>query len=144
MAKRALYWIDSRFWWKDVRLIMKDITIIWGLTKALHIVISANLGRRFCNFRRSPKVMFVFKNTIFRYLWSIDLVSSIIPRWFWDDDWEPLELLNSSGGSYISFALRLKMTSWACLVGSELKLIFHWKAQLFIVSESLSRSFADV
>ena len=29
-------------------------------------------------------------------------------RWFWDGDWEILVLLNTNGGWYISFALRLK------------------------------------
>ena len=34
------------------------------------------------------------------------------------------------------------MTSWACLLGSGLNLIFHWKAQLLIFIKSLLRSFA--
>ena len=35
----------------------------------------------------------------------------------------------------------MKITSWACLVGSELNLIFHWKPQLFIFIKSLFKSF---
>ena len=42
------------------------------------------------------------------------------------------------------FCFGLKMTSWACLVGSGSTFIFHWKAQLFIIFKSLLRSFADV
>ena len=36
------------------------------------------------------------------------------------------------------------MTSWACLLESGLKFIFHWKAQLLILAKSLFSSFADV
>ena len=36
-----------------------------------------------------------------------------------------------------------KRTSWACLLGSELKLIFHWKAQLLILFKSSLKFFAD-
>ena len=42
------------------------------------------------------------------------------------------------------FNLRLKMTSWACLVVSGLKFIFHWVAQLLILSKSLLRLFVEV
>ena len=38
--------------------------------------------------------------------------------------------------------LLLKMTSWACFAGSELKFIFHWKAHLFIFCRSLIRLLA--
>ena len=37
------------------------------------------------------------------------------------------------------YKFRLKMTSWACLVVSGLKFIFHWVAQLLILSKSLLR-----
>ena len=36
------------------------------------------------------------------------------------------------------------MTSWACLLGSGLKLIFHWKAQSLIFFKSLFSSFTEV
>ena len=36
-----------------------------------------------------------------------------------------------------------KRTSWACLLGAGLKLIFHGKAQLFILFKSLFKFFAD-
>ena len=36
------------------------------------------------------------------------------------------------------------MTSWACLVVSGLKFIFHWVAELLILSKSLLRLFAEV
>ena len=62
----------------------------------------------------------------------------------WDDDWETLVLLNTNGGWYTSFASRLKMTSWACLVESVLKFVYHCKVQLFIIFKPLLRSFAGV
>ena len=36
-----------------------------------------------------------------------------------------------------------KITSWACFLGSGWKLIFHWKAQLFILFKSSFKLFAD-
>ena len=36
-----------------------------------------------------------------------------------------------------------KITSWACLLRSRLKLVFHWIAQLFLLSKSWFNLFAD-
>ena len=50
-----------------------------------------------------------------------------------------VELVNylKTIGRYTTFlTLRVKITSCACLDGSGLKLIFHWKAYLFILSKS--------
>ena len=98
-------------------------------------------------------------------------MSSIILKCFWEDVQVILALLNSYGhcvkvskyrvfsgpgkapyldtfhavgGSTFFFNLRLKMTSWACLIVSGLKFIFHWVAQLLILSKSLSRLFAKL
>ena len=35
--------------------------------KNLHIVVSANLSNKFCNFSRNPLVLFIFEDTILRY-----------------------------------------------------------------------------
>ena len=128
-----------------ISLITNNITIIKiGSDKALYLVISADLGSRFCNFGRSPRILLIFKDTIFRCLSNINFESSITPKCFWDDDWETQVLLNTNGDWYISFALWLKMTIWTCLVESGMKFILRWKAQLFIISMFLLRSFADV
>ena len=37
----------------------------------------------------------------------------------------------------VLWILQEKITSWACLLGSGLKLIFHWNAQLLIILKSL-------
>ena len=42
------------------------------------------------------------------------------------------------------FDLPLKLTSWACLVVSGLKSIFHWVAHMLSLSKSLLRLFAEV
>ena len=47
-------------------------------------------------------------------------------------------------GELFFFTLRLKMTSWACLAVSGLKFIFHFVAQLLILSKSLLRLFGEV
>ena len=103
------------------------------------------LVNRFCNLGRSPIVSFILVITIFRWFSNVNLESSsMMPRCFWYIDWVTFALLNTKEGWGIFFVLRLKMTSWACLVGSGLKLIFHWKVQLCIISKSLLRSFAEV
>ena len=48
--------------------------------------ISADLGGMFCNQWKSPKVLFIFKDTISRSLSIIKLVSSITPNCFSDDN----------------------------------------------------------
>ena len=86
-----------------------------------------DLGSRFCNFCKCPRILIIFLNTIFRCSSNINLESDITSRCFWDDDWETLVLLKTNGGWNISFALQLKINSWAYLVGSGLKLIFLLK-----------------
>ena len=63
----------------------------------------------FCLFLKIP---------FFRCSSNINLESSITPRCFGNDDWEALVLLNTNRGLYIYFALRLKITSRACFLGS--------------------------
>ena len=53
-------------------------------------------------------------------------------------------LLKTNGGCDTFFSFLLKMTSWACLLGSGLKLIFHWKSQSLIFFKSLLSSFVEV
>ena len=62
---------------------------------------------------------------------------------FWVIDWVTMLLLtiNESWDDFL--ILRKKRTSWGCLLGSWLKLIFHWKVQLFILFKSSFKFFAD-
>ena len=57
---------------------IKNITIInIGSDKSsIYIEISEDLGSRLCNFRRSPRVLLIFKETIFRCSSNINLKTS--------------------------------------------------------------------
>ena len=44
----------------------------------------------------------------------------------------------------MSWILQEKIASWACLLGSGLKLIFHWNAQLLIFLKSLIKWLTEV
>ena len=68
----------------------------------------------------------------------------MIPRCSWDLVCITLLLLNTSGGCEIALDFRLKVTSCASFLWSVLKLIFHWKAHLFIFAKSLFSSRAEV
>ena len=68
----------------------------------------------------------------------------MIPRCFGEVVRVTLALSNSNGGWTVFFNFQLKMTSWACLIVSGLKFIFHWVAQLLILSKTLLRLFAEV
>ena len=89
-------------------------------------------------------VLLIFDVSIFRCSQNINSLSSIIPRCFWDEDYETWRLLKNNSGWRIFFDFRLKMTSWACLLGSPLKFIFCWKSQLLILAKPLFSFFADV
>ena len=89
-------------------------------------------------------VLLIFDVSIFRCSQNINSLSSIIPRCFWDKDYETWRLLKNNSGWRIFFDFRLKMTSWACLLGSPLKFIFCWKSQLLILAKPLFSFFADV
>ena len=93
-----------------------------------------------------PIVSFILAVTIFRRFSNVNWESSMMPRCFCYIDWVTFALLNTKEGwgSSFLFVLRLKMISWICLVGSGLKFIFPWKAQLCIISTFLIRSFAEV
>ena len=60
---------------------------------------------------------------------------------FCDDAWETLLLLlKHKGGWQTVFSFLKKITSWACLLRSRLKLIFHWQAHCFTLARSLLSS----
>ena len=58
--------------------------------------------------------------------------------------WWNVRIVTNQGRWNIFFNFLLKMTSWACLLGSGLKLIFHWKVQSLIFFKLLFSSFAEV
>ena len=74
---------------------------------------------------------------------SLEFQSNSIPKCFWVTDWVTAFLSKLNVGWVDFWSLREKITSWACLLEPELKLIFHWKAQLFILFKSWFSSFVD-
>ena len=65
------------------------------------------------------------------------MVFKIIPRCFWDEACLIGLLLKSVEGRLFFWSLLEKRTFWACLLGSGLKLILHWNAQLLIFFKAL-------
>ena len=104
----------------------------------------ACLGNKLESFFKSPIVLFVLLNTFFRCSSNVNLTSKITPRCVWKLTWETLLLLKSKGGCVAFFNFLLNMISWACLLRSGLKVVFHWKAQSLIFFWPMSNSIADV
>ena len=90
------------------------------MTKACH-------GNNLESFRKSPIVLFVLLNTFFRCSSNVNLTSKTTPKCFSELTWETLLLLKSKGGCAIFFNFLLNIISWACLLRSGLKVIFHYK-----------------
>ena len=106
------------------------------------MVINDVLGQVSCSLRRSAIVLFILFCTFSTCKLKSNLVSNSIPRCFWVDDDLTKISLEYNGGWSILLIFLLKITSWACFLGSELNLIFHWKSQSLIFIKSLFRSFA--
>ena len=117
-------------------------------------MIRAVLRKRLSNLRIIPIILFILHSTVSRCFSKDSLVSTMIPRCFWDvvcttllsaiKCYLVLLLLSASGGCDIALDFKLKMASSACFFGSGLKIIFHWNTYLFIFSKSLFSSKAEV
>ena len=104
-----------------------------------------------CKKCRSWKDILEFVNNTdsFIYIWfnflscssKFSFLSSCIPKCFWEFVRATGMLLKVKGGWDDTDLLREKITSWACLEISGLKLIFHWKAHFVILVKSLFKSF---
>ena len=109
------------------------------------MVMSIVVGSKFLFLRKGPNVLLVLANILLRLSSSVSLKSNVTPRWFWEKIWETLLLLKTKGGCVRFFDLQLKITNRACLLRSELKLFFHWKAQhLIFFFKSWFKSFAEL
>ena len=87
-------------------------------------------GNELRSLRWRPSVLLTLANTLLRWSSSINLKSNMTPRCFWEKLREIL-LLKTKGGWVNLLVLRRKIYSWAGLLGSGLKPIFHifhWKA----------------
>ena len=95
---------------------------MWGLMKLLYIVSSADLGRIFWSLRRSPIVLFTLFIIILKWSSKDKRLSRTTPKCFCELVSDTLLLLKARGGWYSFFAFLLNITSWACLLGSGLKI----------------------
>ena len=90
-------------------------------------------------------MLLIFDVSIFRCSENVSCLTKIIPRCFRDEDCETWILSRNNGEWLIFFDFWLKKTSAAYLLGSGLKFIFLWKAQLLLIlAKSLFSSFADM
>ena len=92
--------------------------------------------------RNKPIVLFTLLSILFKCSWRSNLVSNNIPKCFRVTDWVTMLLLKLNVGWVDFWSLWEKITSWAGLLGSGLKPIFHWEAQLFILLKSWFNLFA--
>ena len=108
--------------------------------KHLCIVRGAGLGKIFCNFYNNPVVLLILFDTFVKCLSNVNLLSNVNPKCFCNDAWETLLLKHKARMLQTFFSFVEKITSWACLLGSGLKLFFHRKAHCFILEKSLLSS----
>ena len=95
----------------------------------------------FRSLRITPIVLFVFYSTFSRCSTKFSFLSSCILK-CWKFVWATGKLFKAKGGWNAKVdLLREKITSWACLEISGLKLIFHWKTHFVILVKSLFKSF---
>ena len=83
---------------------------------------------------------------ILLFICSVKLsrLSNICPRCFWDWQALTLVLVRVKGRELLLSAFLEKITYCACLFGSELNCIFHWKAQSLTFCRSLFSSSCEV
>ena len=89
-------------------------------------------------------VLFILLTIVLRCSSKFSLQSKNIPRCFCNATWWTGLSLKINVEWLVFVILRENITSWACLIGSVLKLIFHWLDQLLILHKSLLSSFAEV
>ena len=114
------------------------------VSQKLYIVINAGLGKTICNLCNVPIVLLTLVVITFKFFSKVNWASRNMPRCFWFEVWETMLLLKRKEGWEIFFVFLLKVISWACLLGSGLKLIFHWRDHLLIQYRSLFNSFSEV
>ena len=87
--------------------------------------VSADLGRIFWSLRKSPMVLFTLFNITFKWSSKDKQLSRTTPKCFCESVSNTLLLLKARGELYSIFVFLLNITSWACFLGSGLKLTFH-------------------
>ena len=103
------------------------------------MIIKGGLGNICWNFCNKTVVLFVLVKMVLISLSKDRLKSKCRPRWFWKSALRTEILLQNISGWIFLEDFLLKMTTLIWSVGSRLKLIFYWKAHLFISLSSLFR-----
>ena len=101
------------------------------------MVINAGLGKVFCKLQRSLIALLFLLWMLFKWSSKVNLESRITPRCFRNVFKITAIFLEMIGEWFTFFVFLLKLTCWAWLLGSRIKLIFHGKAQ-FLITEKLS------
>ena len=89
-----------------------------------------------------PVVLFSLVKIVLIWISKDNFKSKCRPKCFCESALLTGMFLKNILGWILVVVFLLKITSWACFVGSGLKLIFHWKAHLFISFRSLLRLLA--
>ena len=92
----------------------------------------------------TPTPFRAFGNFSLMWFANVSFESRVRPRCLWSFTCFTSLLIKKSGGWSTGFRLWENIISSAGYVWSELKLIFHWKAQWLINSKSWFNSSADV
>ena len=95
----------------------------------------------FSNYRSSK---YMSSTVVLRCSSKFSLQSKSISRCFCHATWRTEFSLKINARWLVLVILREKISSWGCLRGSGLKLIFHWYAQGLIFHKSLLISFTEV
>ena len=85
----------------------------------------------------------VFWISLSTWILKSNFKSKIIPKCFWWGYFFRSLLMKVGGGWEWTFDFQENVTSLACLLGSGLKYIFHWKAHSLIFSKSRFSFFVD-
>ena len=117
---------------------------ICGLIKDLDTVINDFLGNKFWSLERSTIALLNFLKIISSCYLKSNLERKTIPRCLWDSVRLKVLWLKIKHGWFVFWSFRLKIISCVCLVGSGLKFIFHWNAEVLILVKPLFDSLADL
>ena len=99
-------------------------------------------GRKLLNFFNIPIPLLKIANLSFKCSLIFNLSSSLSPKCFWVFTFSTTRLLKYKSGCFVECDFLKNIISWACLLGSGLKTIFHCSAYSWIFLKSLFSTFA--
>ena len=96
----------------------------------------------FLSFFNIPIPLLTITNSSFKCSLTFSFSSSLSPKCFWIFTFSTTRLLKNKSGCFGEYDYLEKITSWACLVVSGLKAIFHCSAHSPFFLKSLFSTFA--